>query len=193
MEPNTKRPKKRAKKAVGEGQPAAPLAKIVQPDNYPSWRDEEELIDYEPEEPESFSPVEVDNSVEEDDYPAQGDGTEDNIPVTDDFPAYPAEGSDMAGRKRCQKVLNEEGEHSRKTSRSIGIGSPLQEGDNATTNDDQMDLAALSTGVRGSGRMSAALPVGGGSSDVRSNPAVLPMGGSSDARRNSAALPMGGG
>jgi hypothetical protein len=48
MEPNTKRPKKKAKKAVAEDQPAAPVAKIVQPDNYPSWRDEENLIDYEP-------------------------------------------------------------------------------------------------------------------------------------------------
>jgi hypothetical protein len=102
MEPNTKRPKKRAKKVVAEDQPAAPAAKIVQLDNYPSWRDEEELIDYEPKEPASFDPVEIDNCVEEDDYPAHGDGPEDNIPVTDDFPAYPAEGSDMAGWKRCQ-------------------------------------------------------------------------------------------
>ncbi len=62
MEPVHKRPKLRVSKAAAEDQPAAQIAKIVQPDNYSSWRDEEELIDYEPEEPARFSPVEVDNS-----------------------------------------------------------------------------------------------------------------------------------
>ncbi len=68
----------------------------MQPDNYPSWRDEEELIDYEPEEPARLSPVEVDNSGEEDDYPAHGDGPEGKIPVTDNFSAYIAEADHMA-------------------------------------------------------------------------------------------------
>jgi hypothetical protein len=86
MEPNVKSPKKKAKKAAAEAQPAAPAAKIVQPDNYPSWRDEEDLIDYETEEPARFSPVEMDNSAEKNGYPAHGDGPEDKVPVNDDFP-----------------------------------------------------------------------------------------------------------
>ncbi len=55
MEPMNKRTKKRAKKAVAGDQPAAQTAKIIQLDKYPSWRDEEDLIDYEPEEPARFS------------------------------------------------------------------------------------------------------------------------------------------
>ncbi len=102
MEPNVKRPKKKAKKAAAEVQPAAPAAKIVQPDNYPSWRDEENLIDYEPEEPAKFSPAEEDNYSDGDDYPAQRDGPEDNIENTDDFPAYPAEDADRVDGKRSQ-------------------------------------------------------------------------------------------
>ncbi len=54
-------------------------------------------MDYEPEEPARFSPAEEDIYSGEDDYPAHGDGSEDNIHITDDFPAYPAEGADMAG------------------------------------------------------------------------------------------------
>ncbi len=69
MEPNVKRLKKKAKKAAAEGQQASPAAKIIQLDNYPSWRDEEDLIDYEPEEPARFSPADMDNSAEEDDSP----------------------------------------------------------------------------------------------------------------------------
>jgi hypothetical protein len=51
----------------------------------------------------------------------------------------------MAGRKRSQNFF-QEGEHSRKSSRSIGVGSLLQKGNNATTNDDRIDLASLPTG-----------------------------------------------
>ncbi len=103
-----KRPKKKAKKAAAEGQQAAPAAKIIQPDNYPSWRDKEDLIDYEPEEPTSFSPVEMDNSAEEDDYSAHGDGPEDNVPVNDDFPAYSAEAADTAGGSAAKIFLKRE-------------------------------------------------------------------------------------
>ncbi len=74
----------------------------MQPDNYPSWRDEENLVDYEPEEPATFSPAEEDNYSDGDDYPAHRDGPEDNI---DDFPAYPAEGADRVGGKRSQNVF----------------------------------------------------------------------------------------
>ncbi len=44
MEPVIKRSKKRAKKAVGESQLAAPAAKTVQADKYLSSRDEEEPV-----------------------------------------------------------------------------------------------------------------------------------------------------
>ncbi len=60
MEPVTKRPKKKAKKAVAEEQPAAPATQNVPTGGYLWSRDEEELVDYEPEEPETFSPVEDD-------------------------------------------------------------------------------------------------------------------------------------
>jgi hypothetical protein len=41
--------------------------------------EEEQLVDYEPEEPAAFSPVEKDNYSDGDDYPARRDGPEDNI------------------------------------------------------------------------------------------------------------------
>ncbi len=59
-------------------------------------------MDYEPEEPAAFSPVEEDNYSDGDDYPDHKDGPEDNNENTDDFPAYPAEGSDRVGGKRSQ-------------------------------------------------------------------------------------------
>ncbi len=58
-------------------------------------------MDYdEPEEPAAFSPLEEENYSEGDDYPAQANGTEDQNDNTNDFPAYPAEGSDSVWGKR---------------------------------------------------------------------------------------------
>ncbi len=80
MEPNARRPKKKAKKAAIEVQPAAPSARVVQPDNNPSGCDEENLVDYdEIEEPASFSPAEEDNYSDGDGYPAHRDGPEISI------------------------------------------------------------------------------------------------------------------
>ncbi len=93
-------------------------------DKYTSSWEEEQLVDYEPEEPASLSPVEEDISGGEDDFPAHGDGPADNNPTSNDFPAYLVEDTNMAGRKRSQNVF-EEGRHSRKTSRSIGVDSSL--------------------------------------------------------------------
>ncbi len=104
-----KRPKKKAKKAAAEGQQAAPAAKIIQLDKYPSWRDEEDLIDYEPEEPARFSPADMDISAEEDDSPAHGDGPEDKAPISDDFSAYSAEAADRVGGKRSQNIFRRGG------------------------------------------------------------------------------------
>ncbi len=101
-----KRSKKRAKKAVGEGQQVAPAAKTVPTGKYLSLRDEEELADYEPrEEPAAFSPVKDDLSVQECYTPAHGDGPANIPPHSDDLPAYPAEGSNVARRKRSQIFL----------------------------------------------------------------------------------------
>ncbi len=85
--------------------------------------DEEELVDYEPEEPATFSLMEDDISVVGDELSAPTDG-QDNIPsTTNDFPANLAEGDHIAGAKRSQMCFGE-GEPGRKTSRSIGVGSP---------------------------------------------------------------------
>jgi hypothetical protein len=73
MDPSARRTKKRAKKSIlGEGQPAGQKTKSA-PDmstsNFTSWRDEEDLVDYEPEKPAAFSPVEDDVLVPEDHTP----------------------------------------------------------------------------------------------------------------------------
>jgi hypothetical protein len=73
---------------------------------YTSSRDEEELVDYEPEEPVSFSPVENELSVEEFDTPEHGDGLASSIVVDTEIPVHLAEGSNVvAGRKRRQMFL----------------------------------------------------------------------------------------
>jgi hypothetical protein len=58
-------------------------------------------VDYEPEEPATFHPVEKDISVGGEDLPSTRDGQNNISSTTNDFPAYLAEGADMAGRKRC--------------------------------------------------------------------------------------------
>ena len=63
-------------------------------------------MDYdEPEEPAAFSPIEEENYSEGDDYPAQGDGPEDQNDNTDDFPADFAEAVDSVGAKRSQNFF----------------------------------------------------------------------------------------
>ena len=60
-------------------------------------------MDYdETEEPAAFSPLEEENYSEGDDYPAQGDGPEDQNDNTDEFPANFAEAVDSAGGKRSR-------------------------------------------------------------------------------------------
>ncbi len=75
MEPVSKRPKKKAKKAVVEEQPAAPAAQNIPTGGYLWTRDEEELlVDYEPEEPAAFLPMEDDISVVGEDLSPPADG-----------------------------------------------------------------------------------------------------------------------
>ncbi len=99
-----KDPRKKAKKATVEVQPAVPPARIVQPNNYPSGCDEENLLDYdEIEGPATFSPAEEDNYSDGDGYPAHRDRPEDINENTDEFPAYSAEAVDNSvGGKRSQ-------------------------------------------------------------------------------------------
>ncbi len=79
----------KAKKTIfGEGQSAGRAAKpvpAVPTGDYTSWRDEKELVDYEPEEPAAFSPVEDDVSVSESRTPALEEGPAEFPPLSDDF------------------------------------------------------------------------------------------------------------
>jgi hypothetical protein len=102
-----KRSKKKTKKAVGEGQPAAPAAETVPTGKYLSSRNEEELVNYEPEEPAAFSPVEDDLSVQECYTPAHGDGPANISTHSGDSPVYLAKGSNVARRKRSQNCFEE--------------------------------------------------------------------------------------
>ncbi len=105
MDPFVKKSKKKARKAGVEAKSAVQTNVNPPAEKYTSSWEEKQLVDYESEEPARFSPVEEDIYSGEDDYPAHGDGPEDNIPITDVFPAYPAEGADMEGRKRLQNVF----------------------------------------------------------------------------------------
>ncbi len=130
MDPMNRKTKKRTKKAVAGNRPATKLTKTILLGKYPSVGNEEDLIDYEePEEqedPARFSPADTDYSAENYNSPAHVDGPEDNEVINDGFPANLAEdGHIMAGAKRSQNVFQEE-ERSRKTTRSIGVGSPLR-------------------------------------------------------------------
>jgi hypothetical protein len=63
------------------------------------------LVDYEPEEPAAFSPIEDDISIPEDHTPTLEERPADLPPLVDDLFAYPAEDGHMAGRKRRKNFL----------------------------------------------------------------------------------------
>jgi hypothetical protein len=106
MDPNVKKSKRKARKAGTQAKPAIQNQSNPPAKNYNSSWEEEQLVDYdEPEEPAAFFPLEEENYSEGDDYPAQADGLEDQNDNTDDFPTYPAEGSDSVGGKRSQIVF----------------------------------------------------------------------------------------
>jgi hypothetical protein len=65
MDPVLKKSKKKARNTGGETQPARQTEVNYPTGKYSSSRDEKELVDYEPEEPAAFSPVEDDISVQE--------------------------------------------------------------------------------------------------------------------------------
>ncbi len=98
--------------------------------NHSFWRDEEELVDYEPEEQAAFSPVGDDISVPEDHTPTLDQGPANISPIINDLPAYLTDDATMAGRKRRQKFSEEEEEQSRKATKTyrqpsqLGVVSP---------------------------------------------------------------------
>ncbi len=98
-----KKSKKKARKAGTQAKPAIQPQSNPPAKNYNSSWEEEQLVDYdEPEEPAAFFPVEEDNYSDGDDYPAQGDGPEDQNDNTDEFTANFAEAVDSAGGKRSR-------------------------------------------------------------------------------------------
>jgi hypothetical protein len=105
MEPINKRTKKRAKKAAAEEQPAAPVAQTVPTGGYLWARDEEELVDYEAEEPATFSAMEDDFSVVGDDISPPTDRQYNISSTKNDFPANLAKADPMAGAMRSQLFL----------------------------------------------------------------------------------------
>ncbi len=109
MEKPARRTKKMAKKSyLNTGKPAGQAEKIFPaiPTSYStSWRDEEELVNYEPESPPSFSPT-VEELPEPEGLPLTPEQRQaDDIPPEDNFGANPAEGAAMAGRKHRNFVL----------------------------------------------------------------------------------------
>jgi hypothetical protein len=109
MEPFAKNTKMPAKKAsAGGGRSSARGGKQVAAlpvDILASWRGEEELIDYEPEVPPSFSPIQDDMSVQEDRTPTQEEEQHYFPPNTDNLPASLADDDPMEGRKRSQALF----------------------------------------------------------------------------------------
>jgi hypothetical protein len=109
MDPNAKKTKKKARKFVfGEGRSTGQGGKqvpLLPADIQSAWQDEEDLVDYEPEEPAAFSPIQDDVSVQGDHTSTLEEGPHDFPPNTDDFPAFSAEDGHMAGRKRSQIFL----------------------------------------------------------------------------------------
>jgi hypothetical protein len=93
------------KSMLSRGQPANRAKKsvpVLPTGNSTSWRDEEELVDYEPEDPPSFSPADDDFSDSEDRVLTPEQGSANISSSKDDLAAYPAEDAVMAGRKRRQ-------------------------------------------------------------------------------------------
>jgi hypothetical protein len=93
MEPINKRTKKRAKRQSPKNSRQHQLHKRYQQEVvYGPGTNEEELVDYEPEEPATFSPMEYDISVVGEDLSPPGDGQNNISSTINDFPANLAEG-----------------------------------------------------------------------------------------------------
>ncbi len=96
MEPVHKRTKLRVRKAAAEEQPAAPAVQTIPTTGGYLWsRDEEELVDYEAEDPATLSPMEDNASVIGDDILSPTDGQHNISSTNNDFPADIAEADHM--------------------------------------------------------------------------------------------------
>jgi hypothetical protein len=83
-----KKAKKILRNAGGDNQSAGDIKKYPSQVQYPSYREEEDLVDYEPESPERYPTEEDDISEEFDELPAHGDGPAANSPKLNDIPAF---------------------------------------------------------------------------------------------------------
>jgi hypothetical protein len=92
MDPNAKRTKTKARKSIfGEGRSTGQGGKhvpLLPADIQTAWRDEEDLVDYEPEEPAAYSPIQGGISVQGDHTPTLEEGPHDFSPNTDNFPHF---------------------------------------------------------------------------------------------------------
>jgi hypothetical protein len=102
MQPFEKRGKKRSRKAAGESHPAEESANYPSQDNYLSYRDEKELVDYEPESPLKYLSDEAEISPDFNGLPAHGDDPATNIESMSNIPAFSADDSNMRSRRRSQ-------------------------------------------------------------------------------------------
>ncbi len=102
MESFIKKVKKRNRKAGGEDLPAQETENPPSLDYNSSFRDEEELVDCEPESPPRMSAGEDELYSDYDRIPAHGDGPASNTPTTTDFPGFSADDSNVPGRRRWQ-------------------------------------------------------------------------------------------
>ncbi len=106
MGPIVKVSKKKAKKASADaGLSSAREEKQVTTmitDVQAAWRDEEDLVGYEPEETPRFSPIEDDISIPEEHTPTPEEGASDISPLADDLPAFFAKDGPSIGAKRSQ-------------------------------------------------------------------------------------------
>ncbi len=140
MNPKVIRTKKMAKKSMlSGGQPANRATKSVPvlptTGNSTSWRDVEELVDYDPKDPpSSYSPADHDISELEDRLLTPEQGSADISLSKDDFGAYPAEDAAMMGQIRRQN-FPDEGEQSRKAARDEVAALPRSGGKTLYTTD----------------------------------------------------------
>jgi hypothetical protein len=108
MGPIAKGSKKKAKKAsAGAGLSSEREEKQVATmitDVQAAWRDEEDLVVYEHEEPPRFSPIEDDISIPEAHTPNHEDVASDISPLADDLPAFSAEDGSSVGAK-CSRIF----------------------------------------------------------------------------------------
>jgi hypothetical protein len=110
MGPIEKNTKKKAKKAsAGARRSSAREEKQVatsMADVHADWRAEEELVDYEPEQPTRFSPIEDDISLPEEHTPTPEEGTGEISPHADELPALFAEDDPiMAGGGKRSRIF----------------------------------------------------------------------------------------